>query len=448
MPMEARILKGFRDYLPDAMDRRNFVVARLTEIFERFGFRPLQTPALEYYDVLAGKYGEEGQRLLYHFQDQGDRHVGLRYDLTVPLARVVAMHQDLPRPFRRYQVAPVWRAEKPAKGRFREFYQCDVDVVGSPSMLVEAELLSVLHEGMLALGIRGFEIRVNNRKLLDAATQLVGLGRERIADVCRSLDKLDKLGREGVEKELREQGLEAGAVRDLFAALHVEGTPAERVQGLMGAFSGLERGREALAELGELAALARAAGVPDKRLILEPTLARGLDYYTGTIVEVVLTEVQIGTVAAGGRYDGLIGQMSGHALPAAGVSFGLDRLLVALEELGIAPGERLFGPQVLVTLFDADSRASSAELATALRRAGVRTETAYEPEKLGKQFKHADRIGAALVVVEGPDERAGGRVTVKDLRRRTQESLERGHLVDYVWRLLKDEGAVPGAEEA
>jgi histidyl-tRNA synthetase len=435
--MEAKILKGFQDYLPEAMDRRNFIQGRLVQVFERFGFRPLQTPALEYYEVLAGKYGEEGQRLLYHFHDQGERHVGLRYDLTVPLARVMAAYPELPRPFRRYQIAPVWRADKPQKGRFREFYQCDVDVVGSASRTVDAELAAVLFEGLTALGLTGFEIRLNHRKLLEAAAQLVGLGAERTLELCRSLDKLDKLGRHKVEKELLGLGLEAKAIRKLFEALELGGGSAERLEKLAGPFSGFAAGKEALEELGQVVELAQAFGVEAGKLVVEPALARGLDYYTGPIFEAVLTEVQLGSVAGGGRYDGLIGLMGGgKGLPASGVSFGLERLLVGLEELGRLPKDQLGTPQVLVTVFDAGSAAQSAALATELRRAGVRVELVYEAEKLGKQFRHADRIGARLAVVEGPDERQAGQVTVKDLRSGEQQRVSRSGLLGHVRHAL------------
>jgi histidyl-tRNA synthetase len=436
--MEVNILKGFRDFLPEDMDRRNFISGRLVQVFERYGFRPLQTPALEYYEVLAGKYGEEGQRLLYHFMDQGERHVGLRYDLTVPLARVMAMYPELPRPFRRYQVAPVWRAEKPAKGRFREFTQCDVDVIGSASMMVDAELASVLHEGMASLGIAGFEIRLNNRKLLDAAVQHAGLGHERTGDVCRSLDKLDKIGRDKVEEELRGLGLGPQAVERLFDALTAEGASSERLARIESILGRVGPGGEGIGDLRRTIELAEAAGVAAEKLVFDPTLARGLDYYTGTIFEVMLTEVTIGTVAGGGRYDGLIGMMGGgRGLPAAGVSFGLDRILVGLEELGLLPKGQLAGPQVLVTVFDAGSAASSAAIATELRRAGVRVELVYEAEKLGKQFKHADRIGARLAVVEGPDERNAGEVSVKDLRSGTQSKVARSGLLVHVQDVLR-----------
>lgn len=432
--MEPAILKGFRDFLPDQMERRNFVLGRLIEVFERFGFRPLQTPALEYYEVLAGKYGEEGQRLLFHFHDQGERHVGMRYDLTVPLARVVAMYPELPRPFRRYQIAPVWRADKPQKGRFREFTQCDVDVIGSASLTVDAELASVLHEGLGALGVTRFEIRLNHRKLLEAAAELVGVGAERTPELCRSLDKLDKIGREKVEEELRGTGLAKEATSELFEALSVEGTAVQRLDQLQATLGKFEPGANAIRDLREVVRLAEASGVDTGKLTIEPTLARGLEYYTGAIFEVVLSGLQLGSIAGGGRYDGLIGLMGGggKGLPAAGVSFGLDRLLVGLEELALLPERGVAGPQVLVTVFDASATPSAAEMATELRRAGVRVELVYEADKLGKQFKHADRIGARMAVVEGPDERSAGKVTVKDLRSGTQQTIERSKMVDHV----------------
>ncbi len=439
--MKPKVLRGMRDLLPEVMVRRNDVVARLEKVFESYGYRPLQTPAMEYYEVLTGKYGEDADRLLYHFLDNGKRHVGLRYDLTVPLARVVAMYPELPRPFRRYQVAPVWRAEKPHRGRHREFFQCDADIVGSPALLVDAEIVALIGDALSSLGIEAFEILLNNRKLLDAIGEAAAVDPHGIPLLCRSLDKLDKIGRHGVESELARRGFEASQVAVVFQILEVDGGPLERLEQLRKRLVASEAGTAAVADLWRVVELAGIAGVSMEKIRIEPALARGMDYYTGTIFEAVSRDVKLGSIAGGGRYDGLIGQVGAkQGLPAAGVSFGLDRLLLVLEELGLSDDTRLAPVQVFVTLFDEASTPVALEICQKLRRSGVRTEMSYETAKLGKQFRHAARIGAALCIVAGPDELAADSVTVKDLRDRSQESVPRDRLVEVVRGRLQTGG--------
>lgn len=437
MPLiEPRILKGFRDYLPEVMVPRVRLLRRIAEVFERFGFEPLDTPSIEYAEILLGKLGPEAEKLFYRFQDNGGRDVALRYELTISLARVVAQYKDLPRPFKRYQMGPVWRAESPARGRFREFWQCDVDVVGSHSLLADAECLAIDHAVMQACGVRNYRIRFNNRKLFRGLQEKLGLQDSRAMDaVMRSVDKFDKIGEAGVKAEL--QGLlghggftEAGLaiVLDFLALGARELRLDERVAALHAFVGGAEAGARGCAELAEVLAYARKQGVPDSVLHIDPTIVRGLDYYTGTVFETFLTDLPgFGSVMSGGRYDGLIGLFSGEDVPAVGISVGIDRLISGLEELKLLPPARS-SAQALVALFNAEITPYALEVAGALRTGGINTEVWLEPgAKLQKQLKYASRKGIPLVLIAGPDEAAARRVTIKDMAKGSQEVVALEH---------------------
>jgi histidyl-tRNA synthetase len=422
--VEPQRLKGFRDLMPSIMSVRLYVIDTLRHIFELHGFAPLETPAIEYMSTLEGKYGEE-ERLIYRFEDHGGRKVGLRYDLTVPLARVVAMHyHELQFPWRRYQIGPVWRGENPQYGRYREFYQCDVDIVGTPSMLADAEILSIYGKAMQKLGFTGYKVLINNRKLLTAIARSAGVGAEQAGVVFRAIDKLEKIGPEGVRQEMVRNGIsEQAAARVL--ELFLKGGQARAFEDNLALLSELRGvlGDDPLAvqgldELHQILDALHLMGVEPDRYRVDITLARGLDYYTGPVFEVVVDEPKIGSLGGGGRYDELMSLFSGRDLPTTGGSFGLERIVDVMVELGMVQPMST-ASRALITVFDAspDSVSASLALATELRSMDIPCEVYLNVgDRLGKQLAYADKLGIPYAVVLGPDERAAGAVTVKDLK--------------------------------
>ena len=426
--VNARVLKGFRDYLPAAMLPKQRMLDTVARVFESYGFAPLSTPALEYSECLLGKYGDEGDKLLYRFRDNGDRDVAMRYDLTVPLARVMGMNRNLPLPFKRYQIAPVWRAEKPGRGRYREFMQCDVDVVGSASLMADAECMAVGAAVLQALGVERFQIRVNNRKLLTALMERLGVAEgEPTHAVLRSVDKLPKIGEEAVRGLLvTENGLTPEAADGIFEFLALD--PGQ----IDAWFADSEVGRKGAEELSTLLALAEAQGLGGAHVAVDLSIARGLDYYTGTIYETFLGDLEsLGSVMSGGRYDDLLGMFGGRPVPAVGISLGVDRLLAGLTELELV-STQASPTQVLVTLFDEASRDVSYAVAGALRAAGVPTEIHLGAARMKKQLKYADQQGIPFVVVAGPDEIERGVFQLKALATREQLELDRDALVAHL----------------
>jgi len=438
-PVVPRLLRGFRDYLPAKMIPRSEMLRKVEATFQRFGFVPLLTPAMEYYDILGGKYGDEGEKLLYRFRDQGDRDVALRYDLTVPLARVVAQYRDLIMPFRRYQIAPVWRAERPQRGRFREFFQCDADIVGAPNMTADAELLQLACELLSELGVENYEIRLNNRKVLSGLMAQIGVARGKAENgVLQTIDKLPKVGEEKTRESLRnDNGLDDAKVQTVCDFLGIAGDSEEVLKQLRGMFSdGV--GAQGVEEVTQVFDVLDAVGLK-KRVTIDLSIARGLDYYTGTICEAFLTDLAgYGAVLGGGRYDGLIGTLKGEEVPAVGVSLGVDRLLEGLVELSLLE-ERAAVTDVLVALFE-ETAAYSAQVARELRTAGVGCELFPSFVKLGKQFRYADRRGQRWVVVAGADEQAAGTVTVKDLSAGTQETVALAEAVQQLSQAAPSSG--------
>jgi histidyl-tRNA synthetase len=419
---EVRLARGTRDLLPEQASRRNAVLALLREVFARHGFDPLETPAFERIETLTGKYGEEGQKLIFRILkrgeggEKGESDLALRYDLTVPLARVVAMNPGLRMPFKRWQIAPVWRADRPAKGRFREFWQCDCDIVGSTEILADAECIAVAADAMTTIGFPAFTVRINDRRLLRATARAAGVAPEREQALLVVVDKLDKIGRDGVDAELAEKGI--GATSRLWDILSLSGSPSEVLDGLR---RELPDEDAALRDLAELVRLAAALGVPEASMNIDPTLARGLDYYTGPVFEFAADEAGVGSLAGGGRYDGLIGVFGKQQVPAVGIALGLERILTVLEDLGRLPAAT-DRPTVLVGVYDADHRSHAAAVARALREAGVRTDLYAGGGKLKAQFKHADALGVRFVVIVGPGEVAAGTVALKALE--TGEQLQ------------------------
>lgn len=436
-----RTLKGFRDFLPETMIPRERLIDTARRVYRSYGFSPIDTPALEYLDILTGKASDETDRQLYRFEDQGGRWVGMRFDLTVPLARFVAQHIDqLGQPFKRYHIATVWRGEKPHRGRFREFTQCDFDTIGTRSPAADMETAIVIHDLFRTLGFTEFTIRMNNRRVLNGMLDKLGL-LDQSTPVLRALDKLAKIGPEGVRQELIDgAGLSAADASQVLALSHVEGTNDEVLSQVGALVRGNEMGQEGVEQLAAVLAGARAAGVPADRLRLDVSIARGLDYYTGTIFETFLDRLpSIGSVCSGGRYDDLAGIYTKRELPGIGASLGLDRLLAAMEELDMIETVRTPAP-VLIPYFDKTRLHDYLQLAAALRAAGIGTEVYPEPKKLGQQLKYADRRGFRVALILGEDEFQTQVCQVKNLASGARAMVSRAagdrELIDHLQRLL------------
>jgi histidyl-tRNA synthetase len=438
-PVEPRLFHGTRDLLPAELLPRNDLLKTLVGVFERFGFAPVETPAMEFLDILLGKYGPEGEKLIYKLAYEDGNTLALRYDLTVPLARLVCMHPELPKPFKRYQIQPVWRADRPQpnQGRFREFYQCDVDTVGSASLIADAENVAVVHEGVLALGLRDFEVRVNNRKTLRGMVAWAGIDAGREADALRVLDKLDKVGEEGVRAELAQLGFAREPVDRLLRFSAMRGSAAGVLDQAGEILSSNESGRTGLAETREVLAHVEALGVDPRRIVVDLALTRGLDYYTGPVYEVVLTGAEkFGSLGGGGRYDDLLEVFGGTKTPATGVSIGLTRVLSALLKLGLLQARESPVKALVMRMPEAPVDAVL-RIASSLRAAGLSTEVYLEPDKLKKQFQHAERKGIPFCVLPGSDEIARGEVNVKELATGRQETVRVADLAAYLGTRLQ-----------
>jgi histidyl-tRNA synthetase len=430
--IDANPPSGTRDFLPAEVARREHAFATIRSSFRQHGFEALDTPAFERLEVLTGKYGEEGDQLIFKILRRGEHEatgeadLALRYDLTVPLARVVARYgSQLPMPFKRYHIAPVWRADRPGKGRYREFFQCDLDTVGSDSMVADASTIVAVADVLDRLGLSGFRVQLNSRHALAGLVAAYGVPAELESSTLTALDKLDKVGADGVARELVDREVPRTAVDALVEDLGADdlvGRVRERL-------AADERGRAGLAEVDEVLSL--VGDLPGGTLEYAPVLARGLSYYTGPVFEVV-HEGLAATIAAGGRYDGLVGMFQGQDVPATGGSLGIERILLLLEE----QGRTAAGPDVLVTVLDADGRADALALSQRLRGAGFATDLYAGGGKLGKQLKYADRRAIRVAVIRGADERAAGRVAVKDLATGDQETVDEDRLADHVGALL------------
>jgi histidyl-tRNA synthetase len=416
--------RGMRDFLPDDVRRRTHVIGVIARVYEAYGFEPLETPAVENLETLLGKYGDEGNQLIFKILKRGEHEatgqadLALRYDLTVPLARVIAHHQSrLPRLFKRYQIQPVWRADRPARGRFREFYQCDVDALGSTSPVVEAELCGAVSEALGALGFTDFTIRLNHRQLLTSTLQALDVPPPLHASALVAIDKLDKIGASGVRAELESRGVAPAAAARLLAAFAPQDGPGEPP----GALALDDTGRAALENVGAIVRLAGdtpAAG----RIVVDRSLARGLSYYTGAIMEIAVPDLA-GSLGGGGRYDDLVGMFLGQPVPACGFSLGLERILVVMGERGMFPPSLHTAPaDVMVAVFDPADVPHALRLAAALRGAGLRVLVHPEAGRIGRQIRYADSRGIPFVAILGTDEIAAGTVTVKDLAGQAQHT--------------------------
>ena len=409
-----QVLSGFRDHLPEQMILRRRIIDLFRDIFERHGFDPIDTPALEHAEVLLGKAGEN-EKLMYQWEDKGGRDVGLRYDLTVPLARFVAAHESaIVLPFKRYHIAPVWRAEKPQRGRFREFWQCDADIVGSASMTADAEAISIAAEALTAAGLPNFMVLISHRRLLEGIALSAGIPAESAASVYRSVDKLAKIGANGVRDELVSAGVDGDAADRLLDAVTAAGSTAVQLASLRQRLSGLPDAIKAVDELTELFAVLPALGVNEANYRLDPSLARGLDYYTGPVFEALVDEPKVGSVVGAGRYDGLIGGFLGRNIPATGMSLGLERIIEVVDEFKLLPVRRTVA-DVMVAVFPSLA-AESAKIAADLRAQNLNVDLSLLSKRgVGDQLKYADRRGIPFVVIPGEAELEQGEVSIKEI---------------------------------
>ena len=435
--------KGTRDFGPGEMSRRNYIFSTIRKVFEKYGYQPIETPAMENLSSLLGKYGEEGDKLLFKILNSGDylskadasdlndrnslklstqiSEKGLRYDLTVPFARYVVQHRDeITFPFKRYQMQPVWRADRPQKGRYREFYQCDVDVIGSDSLLNEVDLIRMIDEVFERLQIR-VVVKLNNRKMLSGIAQAIGAPKK-MTDITVAMDKLDKIGEEAVFKELMDRGISAASVEKLKPVLTLQGTNEERLASLENLIGNTEDGAKGLEELRSILNYLKAFDLKSV-LEIDQSLARGLNYYTGAIIEVKAADIQIGSICGGGRYDNLTGIFGMPGVSGVGVSFGADRIYDVLTELDLYPGTAGSFTQVLITNFGAEEVGLALQVLKQLQHDGIATELYPESAKLKKQMKYANNKNIPFVVLIGEEERKSGEPTLKNMQTGEQENV-------------------------
>ncbi|WP_420147843.1 histidine--tRNA ligase [Spirosoma sp.] len=446
--------KGTRDFGPEQMRKRLFIFDTIRQTFQRFAFQPLETPSMENLSTLTGKYGEEGDQLLFKILNSGDfaaslteldiangskkltpkiAEKGLRYDLTVPFARYVVMNRNvLTMPFKRYQMQPVWRADRPQRGRYREFYQCDADVVGTDSLLCEAEIILMIHEVMGNLGITDFTVKINNRKILTGIAEVIGApGQE--GQLSVAIDKLDKIGQEKVEDELRERGFSDEAIEKLRAILFFNNTVSNTIWNQLdetvGASATAQRG---INELKETLQLVDDYGLKNSKIEIDPTLARGLSYYTGAIFEVKANGVSIGSISGGGRYDNLTGAFGMPGLSGVGISFGVDRIYDVMEELNLFPPDTGQGTQVLITPLDAEARRSALPLLNELRAVNIRAELYPDLNKVKKMLDYANAKAIPFVVLIGSEEVQTGQFSLKNMLTGDQIKANRSEIIRRV----------------
>lgn len=452
MAQKPSIPKGTRDFSPSEMLRRNYIFGIIRKIFSLYGYLPIETPAMENLSTLLGKYGEEGDRLIFRILNSGNflaglapsalsaadtssvtQHIsekGLRYDLTVPFARFVVQHRDeISFPFRRYQIQPVWRADKPQKGRYREFFQCDVDVIGSDSLLNEAELVRIIDRIFGELGIN-IIIKINNRKILAGIAEIAGAA-ERITDITVAIDKLEKIGREGVRQEMVDRGIASDVIARLEPVMDLNGTTEEKLSELKKVMAGSVAGLKGADEMEELMGYLAIEKVK-ATVELDLSLARGLHYYTGTIIEVKAADLPFGSICGGGRYDDLTGIFGMPGVSGVGVSFGADRIYDVMLQLNLFPEQTGSSTEVLVINFGGEELPALMKLAGSLREAGIATELFPDPVKLKKQFSYADSCNIPLVVIAGSNEIAAGQASVKNMKTGEQSAVPLSALPSFI----------------
>jgi len=443
------VAKGTRDFSPIEMEKRNYIFNTLKTVFKKFGYNEIQTPSFENLSTLTGKYGDEGDKLIFKILNSGDylskvqddlleernslklipkiSEKALRYDLTVPFARYVVMHQnDITLPFKRFQIQPVWRADRPQRGRYREFYQCDVDVVGSESLLNEAEFILIYHEALQALGLKDFTIKINNRKILSGIAEIIGKP-ELIVDMTVAIDKLDKIGLEGVNKELLERGFTQADLDILKPIILLEGSNDNKLEALKSVLGSSENGLKGIREIEEVFAYVKAfdstGSVLSNSVEVDITLARGLNYYTGCIFEVKTNEVAMGSIGGGGRYDDLTGMFGLKDLTGVGVSFGADRIYDVLEELNLYPASNASNTKILIVNFDKSIEGFTLPILAKLRQADIAAELYPTAAKLKKQMSYADAKRVPFVLLVGDEEQESGLLTLKNMETGEQEKV-------------------------
>ena len=445
MAQKPSIPKGTRDFSPAEVSKRNYIVQTIKKHFETYGFQPIETPSFENSDTLMGKYGEEGDRLIFKILNSGDfiskvddvtyssknsnsltpkiSEKALRYDLTVPFARYVVMHQnEIDFPFKRYQIQPVWRADRPQKGRFREFYQCDADVVGANALVQEVEFVQ-LYDGVFTdLGLKGTTIKINNRKILSGIAEVIG-AKHLLIDFTVALDKLDKIGEESVKAEMLEKGISETAIAKAQPLFSMSGSAFDQLGELKNMLSNSEIGMQGVADLEEIIAMVEAVGLQSATLRLDVTLARGLNYYTGAIFEVSAPDgVSMGSIGGGGRYDDLTGIFGLKDVSGVGISFGLDRIYLVMEELGLFPETLDTSLDVLCLNFGKKEELAALKLVSALRKHGLRIDFYPTDAKMQKQFKYADKKGVPYVILLGEQELDEGNFVVKNMKTGDQKA--------------------------
>lgn len=426
--IEPKILKGTRDFLPEEMAKRNLVESKITEVFRLFGYDQIDTPAIEYAETLLGKYSEESTKLIYSFDDNDGRRVALRYDQTVPMARVVAAnYTNLPMPFKRYQISRVWRADKPAKGRYREFTQCDIDTIGTKSLVAEAEVAKTICVVFKKLGLNNILIKINSRRLINSILESLDVPVTKQLVVIRILDKLEKIGVLATQKELSDV-ISVENSKALLQIMSPLGNNKEKMERLK---------RYDIKEIQDFLNLCQLFGLQDDDLCFDPSLARGLDYYTGIIYEVYIKDVDIGAVCAGGRYDNLCGLFVDKELSGVGVAFGFDRIVLAMETKGLFKNVSL-SSKVLIINFGEDTLSNSLQILTNLQKIGVNTEIYFEAVKMEKQFKYADKKKIPFVVMCGSNEISNGMVVIKNMNTGKQKNIPQNQLSLY----FKDNTAI------
>jgi histidyl-tRNA synthetase len=442
--------KGTRDFGPEQMARRNFILDNIKSVFRKFGFMPLETPAMENLSVLTGKYGDEGDQLLFRILNSGDfmsktdssdiaegtkgllpkiTEKGLRYDLTVPFARYVVMNRnEVHFPFKRFQIQPVWRADRPQKGRYREFYQCDADIIGTDSIICEAEIILMIKEAYKLLGLEDYVITFSSRKVLEGLAGILN-AKDKFTDLCVAIDKLDKIGTDKVLEELAGRGFEASTLDKTRQFLELKGSNKELIEQLHQLFANNEEGQKGLREVEEIISLLEAFGDDGAKIEFDPRLARGLSYYTGAIFEVKPTSVKMGTITAGGRYDNLTGIFGLDNMSGVGISFGVDRIYDVLDELNLFPSEGLTPTQVLLANFGDESLNGSLGILKSLRDAGIAAEIFPDGGKLKKQFTYAEKKAIPYLLMTGIEELQNGVYGLKDLKTGVQESLSLNQII-------------------
>lgn len=453
MAQKPSIPKGTRDFSPAEVAKRNYIIQNIKEQFEKFGFQPIETPSFENSDTLMGKYGEEGDRLIFKILNSGDflkkadqqaleakdslkitssiSEKALRYDLTVPFARYVVQHRnEIEFPFKRYQIQPVWRADRPQKGRFREFFQCDADVVGSTSLWQEVEFVQLYDAVFASLGLKGVTIKINNRKVLSGFAEVIGES-DKLIDFTVALDKLDKIGEDGVKKEMQEKGISSEAIQKIQRVFDLKGDFTEKVKVLKTILSASEVGKKGIEELEFINMSIEALGLETADLDLDVTLARGLNYYTGAIYEVAAPEnVQMGSIGGGGRYDDLTGIFGMKDVSGVGISFGLDRIYLVLEELDLFPETVSKNIEALFINFGESESLYAMKAIKALRKAGVAAELYPDEAKMKKQMTHANRRDIPFVILAGKEEIEQQQFTLKNMRSGEQFTVSQQELVE------------------